>query len=335
MSKQDWAAIVYGRSYHLDFRFITIPYDFTAKEIAWVLPYIIATTQKARNLSTYPRWSLFKNNSHCVVGVTCMVRDLIGRLGEDLIEVMAKDDRGRPLYVFVGYVTKLNRNRKLIEYPAYTGNYLTSFKPLYQEIEKVWLARDYDDRKPCLSEYKALNNTMETIDNSFYIHQISRFNHQTKYPEKTFVWQNLTPKNYQLWLASSQCVESTSVCLDIQGKYLIDSPFLNQTVSDAENFAVCQRINRQEEISLKASKNNKSLSFKEKISTKAKEDIDLTLQQAAKVTSASQEIIGNLTYRSNSGKNTLEKPNSSRKERDNFGFKVKKNPLPSKKQDWF
>jgi len=107
MSEEKWAAIVYGRSYHLDFRFITIPHNFTAQDIQWATPYILATTQKARNLANSPRWSLFKNDSYCIVGVTCMVRDLIPQLGEDLIEVMSKDDQGRPLYVFVGYVAQL------------------------------------------------------------------------------------------------------------------------------------------------------------------------------------------------------------------------------------
>ncbi len=48
-----------------------------------------------------------------------MVRDLIGQLGEELIEAMTKDDRGRPLYVFVGYVTQLNQGKDLLDVPAY------------------------------------------------------------------------------------------------------------------------------------------------------------------------------------------------------------------------
>ena len=84
--QRQWAAIVYGRTYHLDFRFITIPHDFTASDITWASQHILATTHQARNLPSNPRWSLFKNDSYCVVGITCMVRDLIGKFCAVLLE---------------------------------------------------------------------------------------------------------------------------------------------------------------------------------------------------------------------------------------------------------
>ena len=336
MSKAKWAAIVYGRSYHLDFRFITIPQDFGESEIAWASPYILATTQKARHLADLSRWSLFKNKSHCIIGITCMVRDLIGKLGEDLIEVMAKDDRGRPLYVFVGYVTKLDNCQSLADLPAYTGRYLASFKSLYQEIEKVWWVRNYEDRQPRLSDYKSLNNTIETVSiTSLQNDQILELNNQATNPDKTFLWQQSTNRNHQLWHAAASCPESTSICLDIYGKYLPNSPFLNQTISDLRGFTIVDRLNERKSERVESLPQKMSSSWKEKISNKAKGDIDLTLQQAAKVTSVSQEIISNFTSGSNSGNDNLERSNSSSEDRENFGFKTKQNPLPSKKEDWF
>ena len=343
MVKQKWAAIVYGRSYHLDFRFITIPQDFTAQEIAWASPYILATTQKARNLANSPRWSLFKNNSHCVVGVTCMVRDLIGQLGEDSIEIMAKDDLGRPLYVFVGYVTKLDQSQSLNDYPAYTGINLAGFKPLYQEIEKVWLLRDYHNRKPLLSEYKSFDNGMEMVNSSLDVHHVAELNNQTKHPDKTFIWQKSIDNDYQLWSKAAQCLEPTSICLNIKDKFLKTSPFLNQTVANIEKFTIQKRIatniNSNHNLSSLEDETDNALSIespslKQKISTRAKEDIDLTIKQATQLTSSTQEMIGNLNPWSDSSK-AAKKSHFSQDDKDDFGFKQKQESLPSKKQDWF
>lgn len=347
MSEQHWAAIVYGRSYHLDFRLITIPHDFAAQEIAWASPYILATTQKARNLADSPRWSLFKNESHCVVGVTCMVRDLIDQVGEDLIEVMTKDDLGRPLYVFVGYVTKLEQSQRIDNLPAYTGSYLASFQSLYQEIAKVWLMRDYDDRQPFLSEYQPFEQAIEIATISANDDDVSQLNDRTKQPDQAFVWQTSTATNSQFWLESAQCVASTSVCLNIKGKYLSNSPFLNQTatklttnevkesiVTTENNASELAQSNTKTVFAPKISENSNS-SFRQKISTRAKSDIDLTLQHATKITLASQDIINHLTDWSNPQQKTREQLESVKKSKDNFGFKNKTNPISVEKDDWF
>ena len=343
MSESNWATIIYGRSYHLDFRFITIPQDFSETEIAWASPYILATTQKARNLSNSPRWSLFKNDTHCVVGVTCMVRDLIGELGEDAIEVMAKDDRGRPLYVFVGYVTKLEQSKSVDSLPAYTVD-LTSFKSLYREIEEVWLARDYDNRKPFLSEYKPLNSAVEIATTSSKELESFQLNDNEKHPERTFIWQRSNSKDSQLWLKSALCLESTSICLNINKDYLRNSPFLNQTIANIDRFTIEPRIidpiqNNLESFPINADVSatqlSKSNSLAQKISTRAREDIDLTMQQAAKITAASQNILSNFNDRSTKNDSTFEESDLSSVDRDDFGFKTKEKHFSSNQQDWF
>ena len=336
MSRQKWAAIVYGRSYHLDFRFITIPQDFGDREIAWASPYILATTRKARNLANFPRWSLFKNESHCVVGVTCMVRDLIGKLGDDF-DVMAKDDLGRPLYVFVGYVTQLSLGKDLDDFPAYIGIDLNGFKPLYQEIKKVWLLRDYDNRKPLLSEYKPLNREIELTNPFSKIGQIAELNDRQKYPDKTFVWRHSPEKDRELWLETARCSQATSICLNVKEKYLSNSPFLNQTVTNIDRFTIEERlIDKSDRSSSQPSYSNSHLSFKQKISTRAKEDIDLTIRQAAKLTTSGQEIISNFN-RSNLEQKAEQTDLSinGMDDVDDFGFKNKENPVSSQKQDWF
>lgn len=355
MSKRQWAAIVYGRSYHLDFRFITIPHDFTSPNITWAAQHILATTHQARNLAFNTRWSLFKNDSYCVVGITCMVRDLIGKLGEDLIEVMAKDDQGRPLYVFVGYVTQLNQGKSLLDFPAYTGEHLAGFKSLYQQVEKVWLIKDYDknSKQPLLSQYQSLDFSVDIASSTPSIDDISQLNHQTKHPDKIFLWSSSLKQNNKLWISSAKCLESTSICLNIKGTSLLNSPFLNQTVTQLDQFKIQDRVTTSGQSSsdsgqsppkdLSPSKSPQdqnsqvTSSLSQKISARAKEDLDLTLQNAAKMATASQELIHNFTDQppSDSTQTPTQESSSQSNEEENFGFKTKKYPPPSSKQDWF
>ncbi len=346
MSNREWAAIVYGRSYYLDFRFITLPQDFTAQDISWASQHIIATTQQARNLVGSPRWSVFKNESYCVLGVTCMVRDLIGQFSEDLIEVMTKDDQGRPLYVFVGYVTQLSQQETIqnniqdnvAKFPPYAENNLASFKDLYREIEQVWLVKNYEpaSTKPLQSRYQAIGfseSAVATIDP-----QVPQLNHCSKHPDKIYLWPSLRQQNNLLWQTSIQTPQATSICLNIKGKPLANSLFLNQTASLLDSFQVKDRTSAKN----KAAPSSENLDYQansslsQKISNRAKEDINLTRQQAAKIASASQELISNLNDWSNYGK-----PDSSQQpldldEIDNFGFKIKKSSTTSdREQDWF
>ncbi|MDJ0570556.1 MAG: hypothetical protein QNJ53_16135 [Pleurocapsa sp. MO_192.B19] len=338
MSKQEWAKIVYGRSYHLDFRFITIPHDFSTQDLTWASQHILATTHRARKLPSNPRWSLFKNQSHCIVGVTCMVRDLIGQLGEELIEAMTKDDRGRPLYVFVGYVTQLNQGKYLLDIPAYTDKYLASFQSLYQEIEKIWLIKDYDrdSKKPLLSSYQSQTFAIENIIEHSTIEIVPQLNDQTKYPHKVFLWESSAEHNNQLWTATAKCLAATSVCLDTNSKQYPNSPFLNQTVAQLDSFKVKDRI-----VKAKQSPKNQNVrvshSFSQIISNRAKEDLDATLQHAAKVAIASQELINNFSDWSNSESTSIKKISSPSNGNDdkNFGFKNKKSTPSSTDKDWF
>lgn len=337
MSKQEWAALVYGRSYHLDFRFITIPHNFTEQDIQWASPYIFATTQQARNLADSPRWSLFKNDSYCIMGVTCMVRDLIGRLGEDLIEVMAKDDQGRPLYVFVGYVTKLNQQQNINDFPPYTENCLDNFKLLYQEIAKIWLVKNYepDSRQPLLSQYQPRSFSPLPIASQ----QILQLNDITKYPDQTYLYPSLNSSNQLLWNTSVQCSQPTSTCLNIKGKSLNNSPFLNQTLSKLPEFQIRERMVTKGKDNVPSAPENSAhqthYSLSQRIPHRAKEDLDLTIKQATKVATASQELINNFTDWSNHYESNSEPETNSpaQEQPENFGFKTKKSS--AKQQDWF
>lgn len=325
MSK-GWAAIVYGRTYHLDFRFITVPHDFTAEDLNWASQHIVATTQQARKLASSPRWSLFKNQHYGVIGVTCMVKDLIG----DTV----KDDQGRPLYVFVGYVTQLATDQQIDNLPPYSSSCLDNFKILYQEVEKVWLIKNFeqDSRHPSPSQYYGINFLNSAI--ALPPHEIPQLNHYSRHPDQIYLWSNSPSQNSLLWQASAQFLVPTATCLNIQGKALINSPFLNQSSNQTEQFQILVRkIIQVTHCTSNTSANTQSnISLSQKISHRAKEDLDLTLHQATKMAIASQELINHLSDCNQSDETDSEKLDPTTNEPE-FGFKVKKSPTPE--QDWF
>ena len=350
MYKHKWAAIIYGRSYHLDFRFITIPEDFMESDKNWAADYILATFSQANKLSSRPRWSLFKNESHCVIGVTCMVRDLLVDMERNIIDLLSKDNRGRPLYVFVGYVTQLERQKRLLDFPPFTEECLQSFQDLYQYILEVWWVEEYykDSKKPILNEYMPLDFQNQRVKLQDTLELAKQINHQKKYPEQTYLWQNTPAQKHKLWIAAAMSHESISVCLgDRNMRNIVNSPFLNQTgVSESSEIiegCAIKKINAKKNKTKKINSNlqkvkaKTALPPKENISraiaNKVKEDIDLTLHHATIVTNKSRNLLQNLN--SYTAKNTSQPKKSSSNSAD-FGFKTK----PDKehegdKKEWF
>ena len=143
MTKPLWAPLVYGRTYEVDFRFIAVPDNFGAKDLEKAENYIRVTTRSAEKLPDNPRWLLLKNKRFCIVGVTCMVRELVGAANEktdDLTE-LTKDSHGRPLYVFVGYVAEKSPDTSILEFPPMK---LKFFTRLYEYVRLRWLEKSYD-----------------------------------------------------------------------------------------------------------------------------------------------------------------------------------------------
>lgn len=100
-----WSAIVYGRTWELDYRFLAIPEDFTDIDKQWARTYILETMHSG--LKLYQRWSMFKNQKYCIIGLTYRIYDLIGE--NSLSEFDIRYDKAdRYIYVFVGYVAKLS-----------------------------------------------------------------------------------------------------------------------------------------------------------------------------------------------------------------------------------
>lgn len=339
MYRQKWAAIVYGRSYHVDFRFIAVPQDFTSRELNWASPYIIATTRKARKLPFHPRWSLFKNNSHCILGVTCMVRELLGETEDNLTLDMTKDDSGRPLYIFVGYVTKLERKKYLFDLPSYQGNCLADFQSLYQYVRNVWLVKNFnkESRQPQRTDYQKLSFTHQQVINNFSLDSINQLNYQGKYADKVYLWQDSPEQNSQLWEESANFPQPISICLGINSRRYLISPFLNQSLTQLEEFSIEEYISIPSQRSLQLTEPKKR-SLSQLIAQKAKEDIDLTLQHAAQAATLGQELIDSFNNWSTNREDlpTIESSLTETPKSDDFGFKIKSDiQSTTKAQDWF
>jgi hypothetical protein len=238
-----WSVIVYGRTYEADFRFLAIPEDFTPEALEWASKHINTTTRSPEDLKNNPRWCLFKNRQHCVIGVTCMVRELVGSDRE--YEQMTKDSSGRPLYIFVGYVTKVDSD--LIWWDVSSCcNRIDFFKQPLECLKSLWNMKDYQLNKKDVRTHKynkSLNFDIAVeSSNSIDLTSISTFgNSINKNEHRAFIWSDLKENRDKLWKNASQFLhlpdESISFCLGLaQQKDVLEGPFLNATSLDTQKF---------------------------------------------------------------------------------------------------
>ncbi len=230
-SSLKWSALIYGRTYEVDFRLIAMPKDlFDAEEDRkWAENHILATTQIPEKLSGNPRWSLFTNDKYCVFATTCMVKELFiddNDISQETKDITT-DFRGRPLYAFIGYVAERDTSGQFPPLPAYSDLEVKQFRPLYEKyLKKYW------DVKPYQPESKQPHFTIE--DEMFNFTQITsaelKLNQDLK---KIRVWS----EKYQsdVWNTVIKEIEISqqpiSVCLSLSTpRDAENSPFLNATV---------------------------------------------------------------------------------------------------------
>ena len=344
MYESKWAGIVYGRSYHLDFRLIAIPEDFTSNETNWALEHIIPTTRAASKLSNNPRWCLFKNKSYCIVGVTCMVRDLIDRHQENGEDNLTKDAQGRPLYIFVGYGTKINTRKYAVNFPVYNNTNLEIFQPLYQYVQDQWLVKDsgINRKKTILTNYQKLSFTKIKPQIDADLNLAEQLNCKSKYPRKIFLWQNFTEWESKLWATAAICKQPTSLCLgSASTQHLLTSPFLNGTVANITEFTIQDRIstgteserNKAQKLTLR-----KKFLFPLALEAKVKKDLQSKFQQAGQAVNFGQELVQNIIGKQNEvDLEQVESKSAIEEQEETFGFKTKTSTQQSQPEnkDWF
>jgi len=240
MSK--WSAIVYSRTYEVDFRLIAVPDYFNDEDQKWALNHILGTTRSTGSLDVQPRWSLFKNERYCVIGVTCRATDLT-------TEDRTKDFQQRPLFTFVGYVSQVDKEQGLPSIPPYTGKNLEFFKPLYRHYicsPDIWFVKSYE--KASKSPIKSKAHELIYPD----LQQPTDFNLQ-KYQlqaDDTIVslWSDSETDRANLWFAVVQHAitypnKSMSLCLGLSTQSEASySSFWNATAFDVIEPVSVKRI---------------------------------------------------------------------------------------------
>ena len=141
MSK--WSAIVYGRTHAVDYRFLALPKSFREEDKKWLKGYILATTRFPEQLQKNQIWSIIKNESYCIMGITCMVKDLIDKSKYE--SDITLDKAGRNTLTFVGYVCMLSseKNQELKSIPDLYKR-AEIFAELTKYIDSKWNIKDHD-----------------------------------------------------------------------------------------------------------------------------------------------------------------------------------------------
>ncbi|MEC4813259.1 MAG: hypothetical protein SAK29_08325 [Scytonema sp. PMC 1069.18] len=262
MSDSKWAPIVYGRTYEVDFRFIVTPEDFEEKELEWVANYIRVTTRTPEKLPNNPRWLLLKSRRYCLVGVTCMVRELIASTNFEGAEDFTRDSQGRPLYVFVGYIAQKSPEAGVLDCPTIPPMDLRCFAKLYDYVRQRWLEKSYDlSRQEVEKSYRVpyveeldVTTLKEEADAEFshaetditYSIYPENLNYLDKEKNEDVVYIWGIENNQNLWQAASQYSGYLSLCIGLPSeKNFLEGPFLNGTSLDIKAFKqLNKRVNK-------------------------------------------------------------------------------------------
>ncbi|MDJ1182534.1 hypothetical protein [Roseofilum casamattae] len=225
MTSTHWDALVYARTYEVDFRTIVIPKgftiiipkDFESSHLEWAMAHIYGTMRYPEQLREGdPIWSLFKNKSYCVVGVTCMARDLVDKKQQEY----TRDSFNRPLYVFAGYVARSPGDPQEI---LNLGRDLDAFREPYEYVIQRWNEKQINE--PIRSQY----HNLEFKQQQDFECQIILDNLNNN-KDKIRLFPDSEESKQYLWQTAACSLESTSVCLGLQrDRDIIYSPFLNVT----------------------------------------------------------------------------------------------------------
>ncbi|GGA17402.1 hypothetical protein [Okeania sp. KiyG1] len=234
---ESWSVIVYGRTKEADYRFLAIPDDFGTEEQNWARKYIHGTTVYREKLPGSPRWSLFKNHKHCVFGVTCMAKELIG--SERGYEHMAKDGGGRPLHIFVGYVAQINRYFNPLKIlPDLEDIEFFKSEDLFTSLEKSWHLKDYQIINRNIDKYPYKLELTESIG---HIDVFNKFIPPNFIPcsegeNQAFICPDNLENRQKLWENCCKFFDAPhkyiplSLCLGLpQNKDVLEGPFSNAT----------------------------------------------------------------------------------------------------------
>lgn len=243
MINSKWSAIVYSATFSVDYRFLAIPQDFNSENDEnkkWLEKYVTVTTSVPESLRKKPRWSLFRNEDFCVVGVTCMLKNLVKcSNSENPLLIKTKDFQNREIYGFWGYITQIKDN-EVIPIPKMN---LQLFHDLHIYVKDKWLAKEYNKRTE-ITEY----NKEFSHDDLVIVNQVCNLkNGGLNYKDnKVNLWS--VSENEALWSEIANSKDSISLCLNLAREIdAIKSDFSNATALDIREFCERERIKKEVE----------------------------------------------------------------------------------------
>lgn len=211
-----WAPLVYARTSMADFRFMAVPDDFDEEKTQRALEYIRASFSSLTydGLRGRPRWLMFRDSHYCVVGTTCMVDEI-----PNVPTNQFRDREGRPLYVFLGYVSRLPS-------PQISSRELRWFGELY----KQYVAQQFWDKPYGWDKDKRPTGTYEKREWDSSSEPESPLEDELNTDkEKVGLWSE--EDDEKVWYSAAHSTEAVSVCLGLNRKSgALTGPLLNATV---------------------------------------------------------------------------------------------------------
>ena len=216
MTVTKWAPLVYARTSMSDFRFMAVPDDFDEEKTRWALKYIRASFPSLAydGLRGRPRWIVFRDARYCVVGTTCMVDEIL-----DVPTDQFRDKEGRPLYVFLGFVSQS-------PFPQMLSRKLRSFGELYnQYVKQQFWNKPYswDRDKLPIGTYEKREWASSSEPKSLLEDKLNTDKGKVGFwPEED---------SERLWYSAAWSTEAVSVCLGLSRKSdALTGPLLNAAV---------------------------------------------------------------------------------------------------------
>jgi hypothetical protein len=248
-----WAPLIYGRTHDVDFRFLVTPIDFTNDHKDGIWDYIKVTTRAAETLSNNPRWLFYRGQTYCIVGVTCLIRDLMSALPEiaiehlpgDLPDDMTQDRLGRPLFAFIGYVARIDHPVIIPE------RNLKHFLRSYLEfVPKKWtetyatLGRDPATSGDVKSFYQVQFCPEDGVqpDKAWQPMLLDQLLPQS--PQGISLWNIAEAQN--IWWTAAKTAHPLSICIgNLSRRDLVNSRFRVAVIEEVQQHEVIRRLEEE------------------------------------------------------------------------------------------
>jgi hypothetical protein len=242
ITSSKWAPIIYGRTYSVDFRFLVTPWNFEERHKEFFWNYIKVTTRSAENLSGKPRWLFIRTKKRCLVGITCMVRDLIGSHTEPDLEDMTRDRQGRPLYAFVGYVSEDPTPFCIpaMNLELFAAPYLKFVSQKWQEVYAD-LGSNQAAPQDLKSEYEREFSLDElaTPDSERNLMPIDQL---IPASEDSIIFWNISDAR-NIWFTASQDDKPLYICFgNLTKRDVIDSKFMDAVLDEVTSYEEIKKV---------------------------------------------------------------------------------------------